>query len=127
MRMTTRLLTGAIAVLTTALFTGCGCDAVGYFGVELTLRDAVTNAAVPMVGSKLYAGKVPGIEPTQLLDSTMVPPGSTYSICCGGGRFYIVLDKAGYQRFNTTVNVPTKGRCDIPVLQRVVARLQPIA
>ncbi len=118
-----RVVLGGAAV---ALLTGCGCDAVGYPGVELTLRHADTNASLLLAGSKLYAGFQEGVEPTQLLDSLSVGTSTTYSACCGGGRYFIVLDKPGFQRFNTSVNVPAKGRCDIPVLQRVVARLKPI-
>ncbi len=124
-----RMRVGEMAVIgvATALLTGCGCDAVGYPSVELALRDANTSAAIPVAGAKLYAGPVAGSQPVQVLDSLSVGAGSTYSICCGGGRVFIALDKAGYQRFDTSVVVPTKGRCDVPVLQRVVARLKTIA
>ncbi|HEY0928927.1 MAG TPA: hypothetical protein VGE27_03315 [Gemmatimonas sp.] len=106
-----------------AALTGCGCDAVGYPGIEMTFINATTSRPVALGGAMIRVtqnGIEKPMQPRPISDSS-----STYFGCCGGGQWRVRLEHAGYQPFDTTVRVRTEGRCDRPILQRVRARIFP--
>ncbi len=118
------MMRGALAATTATLLTACGCDAVGYYAIDLVLRDANTGAPVPVVGMTLTTVNRVGLPLTRTLDSLNAGPGSTYSLCCTAGPWTLAIVKLGYARFDTSLTVPSEGRCEKPVRQRVVARLR---
>lgn len=121
-----RLLRGALVAGVASLMTACGCDDLGYFAIELELRDANSGAAVPVAGATLTTANRVGPPLTRVLDSVSVGSASTSRLCCSAGPWTLAVIKPGYARFDTSLVVPSEGRCEKPVLQRVVARLRPL-
>ena len=107
-----------------SLLTGCGCDAVGYPTVDVMVQDRVTGRSVALGGATLrYENE------RQSPFERVVPETDTssrFSTCCTPGNWRIRIAKAGYAPFDSTVRVRSSGRCDRPVLVRLLARLQPL-
>jgi hypothetical protein len=103
---------------------GCGCDAVGYPAVRVTVRNAVTGSPVPLAGAEI--SQEGGTQPSQSSRRPANDSSSTFTICCTPGLWHIHIRQAGYAAFDTAVYVRSEGRCDRPVLKQIVARLQPL-
>jgi hypothetical protein len=113
------------AVYLSAVFlTACGCDAVGYPAVEVTLEDRVTRQPVPL-GGAVVSSEGGRQAPRQETYPAAVSS-ATFTVCCTPGEWAVHVAKPGYAPFDTSVGVRSSGRCERPVLVRLVARLQPL-
>ena len=108
-----------------ASLTGCGCDAVGYPAIDVTIRNLVTARPVSLGGAELTYGN--GRQSPQSIRRPDADSSSRFSICCSPGTWRVQIAKAGYLPFDTTVRVRSTGRCDRPVLLYLLAPLRPSA
>ena len=103
---------------------GCGCDAVGYPAVEVTLQDRATGRPVQFGGTEFaYERGGQGARVDLVSEAYPLP---AFSICCSSGEWRVRITRAGYAPLDTTVRVRSTGRCEGPVLVRLLARLQPL-
>jgi hypothetical protein len=111
-------------LLAVLLLSGCGCDAVGYPAVEVSLQDRVTGQPVPLGGAAVRSEG--GRQAPQQQTYPGAITASTFTVCCTPGEWGVHVAKPGYAPFDTSVRVRSSGRCERPVLVRLLARLQPL-
>ena len=105
-----------------AILAACGCDAVGYPAVDVSVVEDLTGVPVTLAGATI-SSRV-GNEATF---SEQRPPTDTisrFNTCCSPGVWFIQIAKPGYVDYDTSVTVQSKGRCERPVLVRLIARLE---
>jgi hypothetical protein len=123
--MVWRALRASVGIIGGVVLSSCGCDAIGYPAVAVTVVENTTGAPVPLGGAVIsYQNEQ---EPSSFSEpwpsSNMT---STFSICCLPGVWNIQIRKAGYVDYDTTLIVRAKGRCDTPELVHLTARLERI-
>ncbi len=112
-----------VGVSATLFLAACGCNAMGYPAIDGLVQDRVTGRPVAMAGATVrYSNEL------QAAVERVVPAADTGNrlwLCCTPGRWRVQIDQAGYVPFDTSLRVRAEGRCDRPVLVRLIARLQP--
>lgn len=100
----------------------CGdCVSIGYPAVKVAVVDATTGGPVDIGGSVLIVTS--GVR-RDSVDTSWRVGRTTFEVCCVSGSVRIQLQQAPYVPWDTAVVVRTSGRCDIPELVTLVARLR---